>query len=146
MRPESARDLAWPRPATGAVTARWATVAVYAAAIFAMSSSTHPLGIQRLPPGVDKLIHALVFGGFSVIVWTALRSSAPGGSPIRLSLLAVLIATLYGLSDEVHQSFVPGREMDAVDLAADGVGACVAQVLVLLRSAVPRPDLPGSLR
>jgi VanZ family protein len=121
-------------------------VAAYAAAIFAMSSSTHPLGVQRLPPGVDKVIHALVFGGFSVTVWFALRSSAPGVSPIRLSSVAVLIATLYGLSDEFHQSFVPGREMDAVDLAADGIGACVAQAFVLVRSAVPRHDLPGSSR
>jgi VanZ family protein len=131
---ETASRFARNRPAVGAIM-WWATAAVYAAAIFVMSSSPQPLGIQSLPPFVDKIIHAVVFGGFSLTIWTALRRSAPRVPAARLSLLAVLIAVLYGLSDEVHQSLVPGRDMDALDLVADGIGACLAQGMIVMRSA-----------
>ncbi len=146
MRPGSAPDIAWTRSAVGAITAWWAAVAVYAAAIFAMSSTAYPLGIQRLPPGVDKAIHAALFGGLAFTIWMALRSSAPRVSAVRLSMLAVVIATLYGLSDEIHQSFVPGRAMDMLDVAADAVGACVAHATIVMRSAVRQPATSGSAR
>jgi VanZ family protein len=144
--PEFAPGLAWDRPAVGAVTAWWATVAVYAGVIFVMSSTAHPLGIQRLPPGGDKVLHAAMFGGLSLTVWKALRCSAPRVSSIRLSMFAVLIATLYGLSDEFHQSFVPGREMDVVDWVADWIGACVVQGMIVMRSVVSRREPSGSAR
>jgi VanZ family protein len=122
----------------------WAAVTVYAVAIFFASSTPRPLGIQGLPPGVDKLIHAAVFGGLSLTVWRAMRCSAPRLSPIRLAALAGLIATLYGVSDEIHQWFVPGREMDALDVAADGIGALTAQGAILMRPAARRPVRSGS--
>jgi VanZ family protein len=37
--------------------------------------------------------------------------------------LSFLLATLYGVTDEVHQSFVPGRNPDWRDVVADGLGA-----------------------
>lgn len=39
---------------------------------------------------------------------------------------AVLISTLYGLSDEYHQTFVAGRDFSPLDLLADFLGASVA--------------------
>jgi VanZ family protein len=47
--------------------------------------------------------------------------------------LAVLLASLYGVSDEAHQAFVPGRSADAVDWLADTVGALAAVTLLYLR-------------
>lgn len=46
--------------------------------------------------------------------------------------LAVLLASLYGVSDEVHQAFVPGRSADLLDWLADTAGAAVAVSLVRL--------------
>ncbi|MFZ5876504.1 MAG: VanZ family protein [Nitrospirota bacterium] len=109
----------------GAGSAAWWTASgAYALVIFALSSQPDPLGVQRLPPFTDKLIHALVFGGLSLLVHMAWRRSFPG-RPWFWSVIA--ITALYGLSDEFHQSFVPGRSMDAWDLVADTVGACAVQ-------------------
>ena len=46
-------------------------------------------------------------------------------------------AVLWGVSDEWHQSFVPGREVDAVDLLADVAGSALA---------VAAASLPGAAR
>ena len=48
---------------------------------------------------------------------------APGSPRSRIS-------TIYGVTDEVHQMFVPLRTADLADLAADALGAAAA-VLVL---------------
>lgn len=127
MKPEDARDPTWTRPTARAITAWWVTVTAYAGAIFLASSTPHPLGIHTLPPFVDKVVHALVFGGLSFTVWMALRSSAPSVSTRRLSVLAIVLTALYGLTDEIHQSFVPGRSMEMLDLAADAGGAGLVQ-------------------
>jgi len=42
----------------------------------------------------------------------------------RAAGLAIAIAVSYGLTDEVHQMFVPGRSAEVADLIADAAGAC----------------------
>ena len=51
-------------------------------------------------------------------------------TPARLST-AFAIATLYGISDEWHQSFV-GRDATVQDWLADTIGAALVAVLLLL--------------
>ncbi len=46
--------------------------------------------------------------------------------------LAVLLASLYGVSDEVHQAYVPGRSADLFDWVADTVGAGVGVGVTVL--------------
>ncbi len=55
-----------------------------------------------------------------------------------LFILVVTLSTLYGLSDEIHQSFVPGRDADLGDVMADGVGSligafCYSKLLLKVR-------------
>jgi VanZ family protein len=139
VKPVEPSGFAWNRPTVSAITAWWVAVTVYAGAIFLASSTPHPLGIERLPPFVDKVVHALVFGGLSFTVWMALRGSAPEASTTRLSLLAIVMTTLYGVTDELHQSFVPGRSMEMLDLAADVGGACLVQGAILYGRRSRRP-------
>jgi len=43
-----------------------------------------------------------------------------------IMVFSVLFCFFYGMSDEWHQSFVPGRDADWLDLAADTMGAVIA--------------------
>jgi VanZ family protein len=51
---------------------------------------------------------------------------------------AILTATIYGLVDEIHQAFIPGRFYELLDWVADIIGACVGSIFVgvLLRKYV----------
>jgi VanZ family protein len=109
---------------TAGSAAWWVASGAYALSIFALSSQPDPLGVQRLPPFADKILHALEYGGLSFLLHMAWRRSFPG-RPWFWPVVAITV--LYGLSDEIHQSFVPGRSMDAWDLVADMIGACAAQ-------------------
>ena len=109
----------------------WLAAGLYAFVIFLLAGQSYPLGIKHMPFLVDKAIHVLVYGAFSVVLFAALRHSRPRTPPLVLASVAAVIAVLYGLSDEYHQSFVPFRRTDAYDLAANAVGVIVAQGLVL---------------
>ncbi|HSH41142.1 MAG TPA: VanZ family protein, partial [Arenicellales bacterium] len=60
----------------------------------------------------------------------ALFRPGPAGYAAQARWLALGLAVLYGISDEWHQSFVPGREPDVLDVLADGVGAAVGILLL----------------
>lgn len=67
----------------------------------------------------DKVAHFAIFGLLATLV-------ARAGFPGRRAWLAVLIVSLFGLSDEWHQSFTPGRDVEVLDWVADSLGALVA--------------------
>ena len=43
----------------------------------------------------------------------------------RTAALGALVTVAFGVSDEIHQSFVPGRDADVLDVVADALGAAV---------------------
>ncbi len=103
--------------------ALWAAVGGYMATIFVLSAQSNPL--PALTSSVnDKILHAVEYGGLGLLLAAALRGS---GVPIgRASVLAILCASVYGATDELHQLFVPGRDSDVFDWLADTLGAMVA--------------------
>lgn len=46
---------------------------------------------------------------------------------------AFLLAVLYAVGDEIHQSFVPGRGPWVVDIGIDGIGAAIGLAAAGLR-------------
>ncbi|MGD2063353.1 MAG: VanZ family protein [Nitrospirota bacterium] len=106
---------------------RWLLVAAYAGMIFWLS---HQTDVSAAAPVAlnDKVCHAVEYAGFTTTLAIAL---AAGGSPLVLTRAGSL-AVLYGLSDEYHQRFVPGRDSDLADVAADAVGAGIACVALAL--------------
>jgi VanZ family protein len=115
----------------------WAAVLGYAALIFYFSS--RPGG--GLPRWwfmrYDKVLHAGEYFGLAALLATALARS--GLSVGRACAAAVAIAFLYGVSDEYHQSFVPGRQgNDWGDILADTVGATLGAAAIALLASRSR--------
>ena len=77
---------------------------------------------------ISTMGHVGVFAILSVLIWWALGLS--GLSPGRRAVLSVALSLLYGLTDEWHQSFVPGRTPDIMDIVADTFGATIAMIVV----------------
>ena len=49
----------------------------------------------------------------------------------NLLLVSIIIAILYGISDEIHQIFVPGRAFTILDILTNSVGVLLAGYLYL---------------
>jgi VanZ family protein len=103
---------------------RWALVAAYMAAIFFASGGPGP----DLPPveHADKVLHAAAYGGLAGLAAWALARGRLRTTTARVAITAWALAAVYGASDELHQYFVPGRQSDWRDLAADAIGAAAA--------------------
>lgn len=112
--------------------ALWVGVLVYLAAIFVLSSLPSPL--PALTSWVsDKILHALEYGGLGLLLALALEAA---GMRVRHAAgAALLVASLYGATDELHQGFVPNRDANVRDWAADTAGAALgaASAAALLR-------------
>ena len=83
-------------------------------------------------PGLDKIAHMTIYAVLAAAVLYALKSLFSDEKKLRLSLLTISICVLYGMGDEFHQSFIPGRYSSIADIAADTLGA-IAACLVWFR-------------
>jgi len=113
----------------------WGPVALWAGLLFFLSSRSDLGAAGRIP---DWITHGTAYLAFAVLV---ARAAVGGlGEPLagRTAAAVVLAVTLYGVSDEWHQSFVPGRDSSAGDVAKDAGGATVGVLLFRrLRGAWP---------
>jgi VanZ family protein len=114
----------------------WLPVALDAALIFFLSS------IPRLPsppgPFSDKHFHFASYALLAALLVRALASARLRNVTGRIAAGAILLAALYGVTDEIHQMFVPGRSADAYDLLADTLGAVAAAGLLLALAIIRR--------
>lgn len=108
-----------------------ATVA-YCAFIFYLSAQSDPpkpdIGFDI--PGLDKLAHAVLFGCLAGVVSIGLRRSNASIAPKFQFYAPIAFAVLYGVTDEIHQVFVPERTFELLDLVADAAGAFGLQLVL----------------
>ncbi len=97
-------------------------------------SDQSTLPVPKLFSAQDKILHAGAYFIMGALAWRSFRHLLKG--PIILALISITFCSLYGLSDEWHQSFVEGRFSDMADWLADTGGASLAVVL-LYRKAMP---------
>ena len=77
----------------------------------------------------DKFIHIIIFYVFGILVYRALRSYGLDRSfQVKHAFITILIVMLYGVTDELHQHYVPGRMPDIWDASADTFGAILAML------------------
>jgi len=109
----------------------WAPVVGYAGLIFFLSAQSHPE--EQLPSfllkGIsDKVLHAVEYAMLALLCYRAFRWAAGPVVARQAVVLAIVTASVFGLTDEVHQLFVPFRESSWQDWLADTVGATLAAV------------------
>ncbi len=119
----------------------WGPPLIWATLIFLLSSSS----LDQVPTLdmflADKAAHAAFFGVLSVLLfrvfhrWSALSWG-------RAAMLAIVVTSLYGVLDEIHQSIVPGRSPELADWVADTTGAFAGLAIVAMRCRIrePRPE------
>jgi len=104
------------------------------ALIFALSSRQGLIEIDN--PASERFVfkgaHVFVYALLAWLWWRVLSSQRGVSWPILLA--AWFLATLYGVSDEIHQLFVPGRHGRVADVLFDAAGA-LAMVIALRRVA-----------
>lgn len=105
---------------------RAAALALASAMLFIIFTFAPALGTLTVPPW-DKLAHAGYFGAVAALVLIGL-------GPER-GLLALVLTSLAGMADELHQMGVPGRHADVMDWLTDTAAAALAIVLVRLIAA-----------
>jgi VanZ family protein len=103
----------------------WLPVLVYAGLIFYFSS------LYEIPTMMIKIIpqtliwHMIEYAILSILLFRAFINSKNDNFRNNTILLAILIASLYGITDEIHQFFVPGRIFSYFDMMFDFVGSNV---------------------
>ncbi len=105
----------------------WPTMLVLAVIAYATLDSD-PVGADNLPPipHIDKLIHAIMFGGlFSALAFDHYRAGKE--MTHRILFIFAIGSLIVGAADEWAQSALnTGRSGDVLDLAADAIGIAVA--------------------
>ena len=128
-----------------ASTANWHVLAApiaIMAIIFALSSRSH---LPELDGGRDVqsiLGHFTVYAALGASLTVLFRSL--GWRAGKAAVAAIAAATLYGLTDEFHQSFVPNRDPDPFDLLVDFLGAAVGIAAIMALAGRRAPAATGS--
>jgi VanZ family protein len=116
---------------------RWLPVIVWMGAIFLFSHQPadhiRDFGLLNLP--IKKGAHMV---GYALLALLAQR--AVGDSNGRTWLPTLLLIFLYAISDEFHQTFVPGRNGTPLDVLIDGLGGTLG---LLGRRYLYRPKQGG---
>jgi len=113
----------------------WGPAALWAAVLFFMSTLSDVPGDAWFPLA-DKVGHLGLYGVLgATLAWGRHRSGArmPHAWPVAAGIA-------YGLSDEWHQSFVPGRDVSLGDWGADTLGVVLGYWFVsalFLRTSNP---------
>ena len=116
---------------------------LYAALIFILSASPS----IAPPPGFvleDKIYHFIEYGIFSFLLFLAFYHSRRESLKKHVFVLSCVIGMTYGLTDEIHQSFVPGRSCEFLDFVADCLGILLVHIGIWLYLKRRQKNLPVS--
>lgn len=120
----------------------WLPVLIWLGVIFAFSS--YPTGTATEIIWWDFIIkktaHVVEYAILSLLFYRAFINS--GVNKKKAGILAIFISVSYGLSDEYHQSFTPGRTPKLRDVGFDTIGAI--GIIYIVWNLLP--TMPGKLR
>lgn len=100
----------------------WLPLIAYCVVIYIQSSYPSPEALPSFEFS-DKLMHFGAYAVMGILFYRAFQT-LPGKTIIQsIALFSMIAASLYGVSDEIHQSFVPYRDGSLGDVMADVLGA-----------------------
>ena len=100
----------------------WLPLIVYCLAIYIQSARPSP---ERMPDVkfFDKFLHVTAYGLLGVLFYRGYETLPLKNYKNLLILFSIGSAILYGISDEIHQYFVPFRHADFMDVIANSIGS-----------------------
>ena len=108
----------------------------YCLLIFSLSAQSDLASVSPVEVP-DKIAHLLEYGGFGFLLMRMLRYLEPEAEYVKHLIWVLSAALIYGLSDEIHQYYVPNREFSWMDLLADGAGGYIgARVWMILAEKI----------
>lgn len=131
FRPEGRRG-----PAGGRLGA-WVPAALWGTGIFVASSFPGTAYPDAPFYAADKVVHVFFYFVLGFLCTRAWIYSA-AVTPARAAVVGMIMATLFGVSDEVHQLFVAGRTGTLSDGVADAVGAIAGALAFAAWSPIRR--------
>ena len=118
----------------------WCPVIFYAIFIFYLSSLPNP--ISALPGGIKLIFisidlsqityHIIEYLILAVLLYRALTKTLVFNKAIFFTMILVIF---YGVTDEIHQLFVPSRIFSFLDILSNSFGAIVFQSLVYIKNS-----------
>jgi len=120
----------------------WLPVLLWAVIIFLFSSypTSKASEVHWKDFFVKKTAHVVEFGVLATLTYRALINS--GFLKKKAGVFAILFSIFYGATDEIHQSFTPGREPHLRDVIFDTLGSMMAVYFLLYIL----PNAPKQLR
>ena len=100
----------------------WLPLIIYCILIFLQSSFPSFKTVPELPY-TDKMLHFFAYAVLGALFFRAYKTLKFKRNSIFLILLSILSSSLYGMSDELHQYFVPCRSAEYIDILADVLGS-----------------------
>lgn len=124
---------------------RWVSTALVVIAILYLTIVPRPLPDDTINiPGLDKLIHAVMFGGLAFVasIDKARRSRCSFTMPSSKAVVIIVFATiLFGGAVEIAQMLTGlGRSADWIDFVADAAGVVAGAwiAIIVLRRWIRR--------
>lgn len=102
----------------------WFFTIAYMGIIFYFSSFQMP--DFPAPQNFDKVLHIVAYAILAILYYLSFRKS---GVNRWVFILSFLLTATYGITDEIHQLFVPGRDATLGDVLADSFGAILGSYL-----------------
>lgn len=122
---------------TDMTSRRWlAAIAalLWMALIFFLSSRSTLPTTGGLPADIAAVVgHLVAYAILAALIRLAISGASHDR---RADIIAIALATLYGVSDELHQSFVAGRDASIADLVIDFVGGAIGVAIVQLARSI----------
>ena len=107
---------------------------------FDVSVSPTTLGV--LNSFIRTLAHLTEYSIFALLLYRSCLGRSPWGWHSRLAFWCIVVAALYSVTDEYHQSFTPTRGASAFDCVLDTTGAAVGILLAYLAVRFSSRQIP----